>query len=83
MSYILTLTHTLDPLWSVYLEHQGRKSDLFNDYLFRLGVAYLYSDDIQIEATLGSNTKTTPNQLLVNLGVSYRLDFHQDFVSSA
>ena len=83
MSYILTLTHTLDPLWSVYLEHQGRKSDLFNDYLFRLGAVYLYSDDIQIEATLGSNTKTTPNQLLVNLGVSYRLDFHQDFVSSA
>ena len=83
MSYILTLTHTLDPLWSVYLEHQGQKSDLFNDYLFRFGAAYLYSDNIQIEATMGSNTKTTPNQLLVNLGVSYRLDFHEDYKSSA
>ena len=83
ISYILTLTHTLDPLWSVYLEHQGQKSDLFNDYLFRIGTAYLYSDNIQIEATVGSNTKTTPSQFLFNLGVSYRLDFHQDYISSA
>ena len=33
MSYILTLTHSLDPFWSIYLEHQGQKSDLFNDDL--------------------------------------------------
>ena len=82
MSYILTLTHSLDPFWSIYLEHQGQKSDLFNDYLFRLGAAYLYSDNIQIEGTIGANTKTTPSQLLVNIGVSYRLDFHEDYVSS-
>ena len=81
-SYILTLTHTLDPLWSVYIENQGRFSDLYNDYLFRLGAAYLWSDNIQFEATLGSSLKNTPHQLLVNAGVSYRLDFHKDFISA-
>jgi hypothetical protein len=79
--YILTLTHTLDPLWSVYIEHQGRVSDLFSDYLYRLGAAYLWNDDFQIEATLGSSIKNTPHHLFLNAGVSYRLDFHKDFTS--
>lgn len=82
MSYILTLTHTLDPLWSVYVEHQGSKSDLYSDYLFRLGTAYLFSNDIQLEATLGASSKSTPSRILANVGVSYRLDFHKDFESA-
>ena len=82
-SYILTLTHTLDKLWSVYLEHQGIKSYLYSDRLFRLGAAYLFGNNIQFEGTIGSSLKDTPNQLLLNLGISYRLDFHKDFQSSA
>lgn len=78
MSYILTLTHTLDPLWSVYLETQGISSDVYIDQLFRVGAAYLLTDDIQLEATLGANAKETPSLFFVNAGVSYRLDFHKD-----
>ncbi len=81
-SFILTLTHTLDQLWSVYIEHQGLKSDLFSDNLFRLGLAHLYSNNIQIEATLGSSLKDTPHQFIANIGISYRLDFHKDFTSA-
>ena len=81
MSYILTLTHTFHPLWSVYVEHQGIYSSAIEDNLFRVGAAYLVNNNIQVEATLGSNTKKTPNQLFVNAGVSYRLDFHKDFIS--
>jgi len=81
-NYILTLTHTLDPLWSVYIEHQGRSSELFTDYLFRLGAAYLWNDNFQIEATLGSSIKNTPHQLFLNAGISYRLDFHKEFISA-
>lgn len=80
-SYILTLTHNINPLWSIYIENQGRFSDLYKDYLFRLGVAYLWSDNIQIEATIGSSLKNTPHQLMLNAGASYRLDFHKDFIS--
>lgn len=77
-NYILTLTHTLNPLWSVYLETQGISSNVYVDQIFRLGAAYLFTDDIQIEATLGANSKETPSLFFVNAGVSYRLDFHKD-----
>ncbi len=82
IGYILTLTHTLNPYWSVYVEHQRGKSKLYSDYLFRFGFAYLYSNNIQVEGTLGGSTKSTPSRILANLGVSYRLDFHKDFVSA-
>jgi hypothetical protein len=32
---------------------------------------------------LGVNTNTRPSALFVNLGVSYRLNFHKDFISAA
>ena len=82
MSYILTLTHTLDSYWSVYIENQAFKSDLFQDFIFRFGTAYLLSNDIQLEATFGASTKNTPSSILANIGVSYRLDFHKDFISA-
>lgn len=78
MNYILTLTHTINPLWSVYAETQGYASERYVDQLFRLGGAYLLTDDIQLEATLGANSKDTPSIFFINLGVSYRLDFHID-----
>ena len=65
----------------VYIEHQGRVSDLFTEYLFRLGAAYLWNDDFQIENFRLFN-KNTPHQLFLNAGVSYRLDFHKDFTSA-
>ena len=83
MNYIVTLTHTLNPLWSLYVENEGRYSDLFRNNLIRGGVAYLWSDDLQIEATLGANTKNKPSMLFVNAGISYRFDFHKDFISAA
>lgn len=82
MSYILTLTHTFHPLWSVYIENQGVDSSYYTDTVFRLGAAYLLFDFMQLEATIGSNTKNTPNRLFVNAGVSYRLDFHKEFTTA-
>lgn len=82
-SYILTLTHTFHPLWSVYIENEGLFSTRYNDQIFRTGIAYLFSDDIQIEGSIGVNTRTSPSALFLNLGVSYRLNFHKDFISAA
>jgi len=77
LSYILTLTHNLsNPQWSVYLEHQGIQSDIYSDVLMRGGVAYLVSTDLQLETSVGSSLKTTPSMLTANIGVSYRLDWH-------
>ena len=77
-SYILTLTHTINEKWSAYIETQNFSSDLYKDQIFRAGAAYLFNDDLQFEATLGSNTKNSPTIFFFNLGASYRLDFHKD-----
>ena len=78
LSYILTLTHTINKNWSVYIEYQDFSSDLYKDQIFRTGAAYLFNDDLQFEATIGSNTKNSPSIFFFNLGASYRLDFHKD-----
>lgn len=77
-SYILSLTHTINEKWSTYIETQNFSSDLYKDQIFRTGAAYLFSDDLQFEATLGFNTKNSPSIFFFNVGASYRLDFHKD-----
>ncbi|MDU8886180.1 transporter [Yeosuana sp. MJ-SS3] len=76
--YILTLTHSFNPKWVVFGEAQGIKSDFYADNLFRLGGAYLWGKDIQLDTAITFNTKDTPSVLSVNFGASYRFDFHQD-----
>jgi len=77
-SYILTLTHALNEKSAVFAEHQGIINDVYADSLFRFGGAYLLSKDIQLDAGLTLNTKNTPSVFGVNVGFSYRLDFHKD-----
>ena len=76
--YILTLTHSFDPHWVVFGETQGIKSDFYADNLFRVGGAYLWNKNFQLDTALTFNTKDTPSVFGVNFGLSYRLDFHED-----
>ncbi|WP_346881558.1 transporter [uncultured Algibacter sp.] len=76
--YILTLTHSFNPKWVIFGEAQGIQSDFYADNLFRFGGAYLLSEDFQLDTALTFNTKDTPSVFSVNLGASYRLDFHKD-----
>lgn len=76
--YILTLTHSLSPEWVVFGETQGIKSDFYADNLFRVGGAYLMNKNFQLDTALTFNAKDTPSVFGVNLGISYRLDFHED-----
>lgn len=77
-SYILTLTKAINSQWVVFGEAQGIQSDFYADNLFRLGGAYLWSKDFQLDTAVTFNTKDTPSVFSVDLGVSYRLDFHKD-----
>ena len=77
-SYILTLTHALNEKSAVFAEHQGVINDVYSDALFRFGGAYLLSKDVQLDAGVTLNTKNTPSVFGVNLGFSYRMDFHKD-----
>jgi len=76
--YILTLTHSFSPQWVVFGEAHGIKSDFYADNLFRLGGAYLWGKDFQLDTAVTFNTKDTPSVFSVNFGASYRLDFHHD-----
>jgi hypothetical protein len=77
-SYILTLTHSFHPQWSIFIEHQGIKNDIYADSLIRTGGAYLLSKDFQLDTGITFNTKNSPTFFSVNLGVSYRYDMHTD-----
>lgn len=76
--YIFTLTHSFTPQWVVFGEAQGIKSDFYADNIFRLGGAYLWTKDFQLDANIAFNTKDTPSVFNIAFGASYRLDFHQD-----
>ena len=76
--YILTLTKAINQSIVIFGETQGIKNDYYGDNLFRIGGAYLWGKDFQLDTALTFNTKDTPSVLSVNFGVSYRLDFHKD-----
>lgn len=78
--YILTLTHSFNPKWSLFAETQGIQSDFYADNLFRFGGAYLFGKDFQLDTALTFNTKDTPSVFGVNVGASYRFDFHKDTI---
>ena len=76
LSYILTLTHSINPKWVIFGETQGIKSDFYADNLFRIGAGYLLSKNLQFDSAICLNTKDTPSILNINFGISYRLDRH-------
>lgn len=76
--YVLTLTHSFSPQWVVFGEAQGINSDFYADNIFRVGGAYLWTKDFQLDANIAFNTKDTPSVFNIAFGASYRLDFHKD-----
>lgn len=76
--YLVTITKSINQKLVVFGETQGIKSDFYADNLFRLGGAYLFGKDFQLDTALTFNAKDTPSVFSVNFGASYRLDFHQD-----
>ncbi len=75
--WIITSTHTLNNKWAVFGEYQGQKSDFYSDNILRLGGAYLFNDDLQIDANIATNFKDTPSIFRVSVGASYRFDWHK------
>lgn len=76
--YILTLTHSFSEQWVLFGETQGIKGDYYSDNLLRVGGAYLWSKNFQLDANIAFNTKDTPSVFNMGFGASYRLDWHKD-----
>lgn len=77
-SWITTMTHSINNRWAIFGEYQGFKSDFYSDDLGRGGITYLITKDWQVDTSATFNFKDTPSVFQVNLGMSYRLDFHKD-----
>ncbi|MBQ0738581.1 transporter [Mesonia mobilis] len=75
-SGIFTLTHAYTRELSFFAEAQIIKSDFYSDDIARLGAAYLFNDDFQVDISGLVNFRDTPSRWQVALGVSYRIDMH-------
>ena len=76
--YVVTLTHTPTNWFSIFVENEGFKGDTYADQLFRGGAAVLITPDFQVDGSVLLNFKDTPSRTYGRIGVSYRIDRHQD-----
>ncbi|MES2544752.1 MAG: transporter [Bacteroidota bacterium] len=72
--YVVTLTRGFNERWSGFVENQAYVSDFYSDGIVRLGAAFLIKQNIQIDASLGTNFKYTPSILNAGVGLSWRFD---------
>ena len=72
IDYIVTLTRGFNKQWSGFIENQGYMGDYYSDGLLRMGAAYLFNKDMQIDASIGKNIKNTPSLFTGGIGFSWR-----------
>ena len=72
--YVITLTKGFNDQWSGFIENKGIKGTYYADGIFTLGAAYLFSKNLQIDASISKNYKTTPSLLYGGFGISWRSD---------
>lgn len=72
INYVLTLTRGFNQQWSGFIENQGYNGDYYSDGVFRIGAAYLFHKNMQLDASFGKNLKNTPGILNANIGFSWR-----------
>ena len=71
-----TLTYSTREKWSLFGEYQVDDSPLYRDLTLGMGVAYLLTDDLQLDMAFQHSMKATPKLLTTGIGVSYRIDKH-------
>ncbi len=76
-SGIATLTHSFNQRFAMFTEFQEIISDVYSDEIVRLGMAYLFHQDLQGDVSGLLNFKDTPSRWEVALGLSYRFDWHK------
>lgn len=72
IDYILTLTRGINQNWSVFFENQGYNGKYYSDGVIRLGAAYLHEKNMQFDASLGTNIKSTPGIFYGGIGFTWR-----------
>lgn len=74
IDYVVTMTRGFNSRVSGFLELQGFNNEFYKDHFFRTGAAYLVKQNIQVDASIGSNFQNAPNIVFGGVGVSWRFD---------
>lgn len=77
-SYIATMTYAINDQWSFFVENQGNFLENKTDFQVGTGVAYLYTKDMQFDASVRTNLNSNESSYIASLGIAWRLDRHRD-----
>ena len=78
-SYIATMTYALNYKWSYFIESQGIFEKSFTPkFHFGTGIAYLFSRNLQLDASVRTNFFDDYSFLYSSIGAAWRLDKHKD-----
>ena len=77
-SYIVTLTQSFSNRWSAFFENQMVFQKYQDDINLGAGLAYLYSRNLQFNTSVRFLFEGKAEGHYAGLGVSYRIDKHQD-----
>ncbi|MEE9407630.1 MAG: transporter [Polaribacter sp.] len=77
-SFIITATQNFGDRWSAFFENQGVFQKYQNNSNLGLGLAYLFSKDLQINTSGRMLFEGKAQGFYAGLGVSYRINKHED-----
>ncbi len=78
-SYIVTATYNFNFHWSGFAEHQALFNKQEKQSNLGVGLAYLFSNDLQFNSVLRTTFQAENTVgIYAGLGASYRIDKHQD-----
>jgi hypothetical protein len=78
-AYIVTMTYAINQNWSFFVENVGKfQPDYAPEFQFGTGIAYLFSPNLQVDASIRTNFFDDYSYLYASTGFSYRIDRHQD-----
>ena len=74
LGYIATLTKGFNDHWSAFIENKAIKGTYYSDGIFTGGAAYLFTKNLQLDASISANIKNTPSIMYGGIGISWRSD---------
>lgn len=74
IDYVLSLTRGFNSRFSGLLEIQGFNNEYYKDHYGRIGGAYLFKQNVQMDISIGKNFQKDPKMIFGGIGLSWRFD---------
>lgn len=78
LSYIITGTYNFNDTWAGFAEHQALFNKEEKQSNLGAGLAYLYNNNLQFNASLRTTFQEKTTGFFASIGASYRIDRHVD-----